>query len=86
MLDQRDDNGSYPRLAWFGVIRVAVCRPCRRQTVLLCLAVLPFVSINLTGCLGSGREALKMPGIENIPDITGDSLRMLYTKDGRCWY
>ena len=84
MLDQRDDNSPYPRLAWFGGIREAVCRPRRRQTVLLCLAMLSFASVNLMGCLGAGKETLKMPGIENIPDITGDSLRMLYTKDGRC--
>lgn len=84
MLDQRDDHSAHARLASQSKQQRTVCRR-GRQTVLLCFMALFLLAQGATvGC--RKREGIKFrpSDLLSVPDAIGDSLRMLYTKDGRC--
>lgn len=84
MLDQRDDYGTHQRLGLFKECRTTVCRY-RRKTVLLCLVVsLLALQIVAVGCKKQDRLVVSPQDLLNVPDVIGDSLHMLYTKNGRC--
>lgn len=84
MLDQRDDNGAHPRLARQNKKQQTVCRR-RRQTVLLCFVVLLLLAQGAAvGCKKREKVIFLPSDLLTIPDATGDSLEMLYTKNGRC--
>lgn len=81
MLDQRDYFCSHARLVK-GSRLATVCRDLR-QTAILFLFFVFFLFIGV-GCDRSNKITIRPTDLVNIPDLIGDSLHMLYTKDGRC--
>lgn len=57
----------------------------RRQAVLLCFFVLILFSQSVTmGCKKHQKVVFQPSDLQSVPDAIGDSLKMLYTKNGRC--